>query len=80
MLWQHVVLCKWYAAKSAPDCVCVCVVWYDTHSQAPLSQPVLIWSRLNKLAPQIVRTVPEAATTVLRTPDDGRDGRPKHVE
>ena len=24
--------------------------------------------------------VPEAATTVLCTPDDGRDGRPKHVE
>jgi len=25
-------------------------------------------------------TVPEAATTVLCIPDDGRDGRPKHVE
>ena len=24
--------------------------------------------------------VPEAAITVLCTPDDGRDGRPKHVE
>jgi len=24
--------------------------------------------------------VPETATTVLCTPDDGRDGRPKHVE
>jgi len=24
--------------------------------------------------------VPEGATTVLSTPDDGRDGRPKHVE
>ena len=31
-------------------------------------------SRLRKLA------VSEAATTVLCTPDDGRDGRPKHVE
>jgi len=41
---------------------------------------VLIWSRLRKLAPQIVWYVPEAATTVLGTPDDGRDGRPKHVE
>jgi len=41
---------------------------------------VLIWSRLRKLAPQIVRSVPEAATTVLCTPDDGSDGRPKHVE
>ena len=26
------------------------------------------------------RSVPETATTVLCTPDDGRDGRPKHVE
>jgi len=40
----------------------------------------LTWSRLRKLAPQIVWSVPEAATTVLYTPDDGRDGRPKHVE
>jgi len=39
-----------------------------------------IWSRLRKLAPQTVRSVPEAATTVLCIPDDGRDGRPKHVE
>ena len=37
-------------------------------------------SLLKKLAPQIVRSVPDAATTVLCTPDDGRDGRPKHVE
>ena len=44
------------------------------------SGTVLIWSRLRKLAPQIVRSVPEAAATVLCTPDDGRDGRPKHVE
>jgi len=33
-----------------------------------------LWSRLRKLA------VSEAATTVLCAPDDGRDGRPKHVE
>ena len=39
-----------------------------------------IWSRLRKLAYQIVWSVPEAATTVLCTPDDGRDGRPKQVE
>jgi len=32
------------------------------------------------LAPQIVCSVPEAATKVLCTPDDGPDGRPKHVE
>jgi len=41
--------------------------------------PVLIWSRLRKLASQIVWSVPGAATTVFCTPDDGRDGRPKHV-
>jgi len=35
-----------------------------------------IWSRLKN----IVLPVPEAATTVLRTPDDGRDGRPKYLE
>ena len=41
---------------------------------------VLIWSRFRKLATQTVLFVPEAAITVLCTPDDGRDGRPKHVE
>jgi len=33
-----------------------------------------VWSRLRE------RSVPEAATTVSCTRDDGRDGRPKHVE
>jgi len=33
-------------------------------------------ARLKKLAPQTVWSVPEAAATVLCTPDDGRDGRP----
>ena len=37
-------------------------------------------SCLRKLAPHIVRSVPEAATTVLCTPGDGCDGRPKPVE
>ena len=37
-------------------------------------------SRLKKVASQILRSVPEAANTILYTPDDGRDGRPKHVE
>jgi len=32
------------------------------------------------LASQIVWSIPEAATTVLCTLDDGCDGRPKHVE
>jgi len=27
-----------------------------------------------------IRTEPEAATTVLCTPDEGRDGCPKHVQ
>jgi len=34
----------------------------------------LIWSRLRKLATQIIWSVPEAAITALYTPDDGRDG------
>jgi len=41
---------------------------------------VTIWyyqGSKHKLASQIV---PEAATKVLCTPDDGRDGRPKHVQ
>ena len=50
--------------------------WFGTVSP----KPVLVWSRLKKLAPQIVLSVPEAATTVLCTADDGRDGRPKHVQ
>ena len=29
---------------------------------------------------QILRPVPEAAVTVLCSPDDGRDGHPKHVQ
>jgi len=37
-------------------------------------------SRFRKLAPQIVRSVPEAATSVLCTSDDGHDGRPKHIQ
>ena len=41
---------------------------------------VFIWSCLKKLPSQIVWFVPEAATTVLCPPDDGRNGRPKHVE
>jgi len=37
-------------------------------------------ARLKKLASQTVWSVPEAATTVLCTPDDGHDERPKHVQ
>ena len=35
--------------------------------------------RRKAVAP-LLRPVPEAAVTVFCTPDDGRDGRPKHVE
>ena len=41
---------------------------------------VLIWSCLKNLAPQIVWSVPETATTLLWTLDDGWEGCPKHVE
>jgi len=58
--------------------------WANNRIRADLRpsgpKPALIWSRLRKLAPQIVWSVPEAASTVLCTPDDGCDGRPKHVE
>jgi len=37
-------------------------------------------AHLKKLASQTVWSVPEAGTTVLCTADDGRDGRPKHVQ
>ena len=38
------------------------------------------WPRWRKAVDQILRPVPEAAVTVLCTPDDGCDGHPKHVE
>jgi len=41
---------------------------------------LLLQPLVQKLASQTVWSVPEAATTVLCTPDDGRDGRQKHVE
>jgi hypothetical protein len=41
---------------------------------------VLIWPHWRRVVAQILWPVPEAAVTVLRTPDDGCDGRPKHVE
>ena len=33
VLWQHAVLCKWYAAKGAPDYVCrvVCSLRLPQH-------------------------------------------------
>jgi hypothetical protein len=37
-------------------------------------------SRWRKVVTQILWPVPEAAVTVLCTPDDGCDGHPKHVE
>ena len=59
---------------------------YSTCFEGPLCPSsevtvnVLIWSRLKKFAPHLVLSVPEAATTVLCTPDDGCDGCPKHVQ
>ena len=38
------------------------------------------WPRWRKAVVQILWPVPEAAVTVLCTPDDGCDGHPKHVE
>jgi len=38
------------------------------------------FGRLSRRSSGVHKTVPEAATTVLCTPDDGRDRHPKHVE
>ena len=43
-------------------------------------QRVLIRPRWRKVVTRILRPVPEAAVTVLCTPDDGCNGHPKHVE
>ena len=40
----------------------------------------LISPRWQKVVAQILRPAPEAAVTVLCSPDDGCDGHPKHVE
>jgi len=40
----------------------------------------LIRPRWRKVVAQILWPVPEAAVTVLCSPDDGCDGHPKHVE
>ena len=40
----------------------------------------LIRPRWRKVVAQILYPVPEAAVTVLCTPDDGYDGHQKHVE
>jgi hypothetical protein len=40
----------------------------------------LIRSRWRKIFAQILWPVPEAAVTVLCTPDDGCDGHPKYVK
>ena len=47
----------------------------ETHVSSNVTK--FIWSHLKKLAPHTIWSVPEAATTVLCTPDDGR---PKHVQ
>ena len=39
-----------------------------------------IWPRWRKLFAQNLWPVPDSAVTVLRTPDDGCDGHPKHAE
>jgi len=49
-------------------------IWVTTFLQRRLFRP-----RWRKVVAQILWPVPEAAVTVLYTPDDGCDGRPKHV-
>ena len=49
-------------------------IWATTFPQRGLIKP-----RWSKVVAQIVLPVPEAAGTVLCTPDDGCDGHPKYV-
>ena len=49
-------------------------------SIAPIMRSPYLVTFEEACSPDSVRSVPEAATTVLCTPDDGRDGHPKHVE
>ena len=39
-----------------------------------------IWPWWRKVVAQILWPIPEAAVTILCTPDDGCNGHPKHVE
>ena len=59
---------------------CSCSLWYRPYYLG--SKFLQTWprSQVKKIASQIVWSVPEAATTVWCTPDDGGDGRPKHVQ
>ena len=48
MLWQHVVLCKWYAAKGAPDYVCrvVCSLRLAINTQYDMlpQHQIYVWN------------------------------------
>ena len=50
----------------------ICATTFLQHGQ--------IWPRWRKVVAQILRPAPEAAVTVLCTPDDRCDIHPKHVE
>ena len=46
MLWQHVVLCKSYAAENAPECGCVsCVVQRETVKEQCSSLTMILGSK-----------------------------------
>jgi hypothetical protein len=57
-------------------------VWWaqPTRPSSVTNKLVLILSRWRKVVAQILWPVPDAAVTVLCTPDDVCDGHPKHVE
>ena len=74
------VVQNWGAPQLSSEIKTYNYIRYSVQTFLRHKSAVLIWSRLRKLAPQTVWSVPEAATTVLCTPDDWRDGRPKHVE
>ena len=71
----------WYRSYYQGNKLAPQIVWSVPELQL---QFYVLWYRSyypdSKLAPQIVWSVAEAAITILYTPDDRRDGRPKHVE
>jgi hypothetical protein len=53
---------------------------FYVHGPVHRNSNALIWPRWKQVVAHILRPAPEAAVTVLCTPDDGCDGHSKHVE
>ena len=81
LTYSHLKRTKWSVFISVINKLDVRNFCFAVRFFMPLNYSYCLGSKLAcLLAPQTVWSVPEAATTVLCTADDGRDGRPKHVE